>query len=662
LPFFDKRMRQILIEACSFDWSKVSPAIFGSLFQSVMDKDKRRNLGAHYTSEKNILKVIRGLFLDDLYAEFETVKNNQNKLREFHNKLSRLKFFDPACGSGNFLVITYREIRKLELEILKQLQNLSDKSQRQLYTSLVDVNSFYGIEYEDFPAEIARVALWLTDHLANRELSVEFGVTYYRLPLQKSANIVYGNALRIDWSKVVSKDGNETETTLYILGNPPFVGKDKRNAQQTADMEFCCSDVPNFKTLDYVCAWYIKAAKFAENSKIEIAFVSTNSITQGEQVGILWQYLLDKGAKIHFAHRTFKWNNEASGKAAVYCVIIGFALFDIKQKRLFDYQTPKSESHVINVKNINPYLIDSADTVVTTRRKPLCDVPELIYGNKPVDGGNLFLNGEKERLEFLAREPKAEKFVRRIYGSEEFINGIDRFCLWLKDGLPSEWRTLPAVMERVQAVRDFRLKSTKPATIKLADAPYLFAEIRQPNNDFLIVPRVSSENRRYIPIGFFPKEICVNDLVSIVPDATLYHFGVLTSTMHNAWMRQVCGRLKSDYRYSNNLVYNNFPFPKSPTEKQIERVERTAQSILDTRLKFPGATLADLYDPLTMPKELLDAHRANDEPVDACYGKQRFKNELERLEFLFDLYRQYTEPLRVLEEQQTRKIKRQRNK
>ena len=354
IPQFNKKMRQILLEACSFDWSKVSPAIFGSLFQSVMDREKRRNLGAHYTSEQNILKVIRGLFLDEFYAEFESIKHTANRLKQFHGKLARLRFFDPACGCGNFLVITYREIRHLELEVLKQLQKLSEKSQGQLYVSVIDVDSFYGIEYEEFPSEIARVALWLTDHLANSELSAEFGVTYYRLPLRNTPNILNDNALRVDWNEFVSKDDNETETTLYILGNPPFVGKDKRTPEQTADMEFCCSDVPNFKTLDYVCAWYIKAAKFAKDSRIKIAFVSTNSITQGEQVGILWQYLIDKGVKIHFAHRTFKWTNEAAGKAAVYCVIIGFALFDVKQKRLFDYETPACVPHEITVKNISP--------------------------------------------------------------------------------------------------------------------------------------------------------------------------------------------------------------------------------------------------------------------------------------------------------------------
>ena len=665
MPVFNAEMRQLLIDACSPDWSKVSPAIFGSLFQSVMDKDKRRNLGAHYTSEKNILKVVRGLFLDDLDAEFEKIKHNVGKLRDFQSKIAKLKFFDPACGCGNFLVITYREMRRLELEILKQIRVLTGEVQLKLDASAlsqIDVDSFYGIEYEDFPAQIATVALWLTDHQANMALSAEFGMSYARLPLKKAANIHHANALRLDWQDVVSPEGNEIETTLYILGNPPFVGKDKRSAEQTADMAFSCGDVRNFATLDYVAAWYVKATNFIINTRIKVAFVSTNSITQGEQIGILWNYLLAQNVKIHFAHRTFKWNNEARRNAAVHCVIIGFANFDISKKRLFDYITINAEPHEIETKNINPYLIDAEDLVIPTRRKPLSDVPMMIYGNKPVDNGNLFLNGENERAEFLTKEPKAAKFVRRIYGSEEFINGIDRFCIWLKDAPLTEWRNLPEIMKRVQAVREFRSKSTKAATVRLADVPYLFAEIRQPDSDFLIVPRVSSENRRYIPIGFMPKEIAVNDLVSIVPDASLYLFGVMTSQMHNAWMRQVCGRLKSDYRYSNNLIYNNFPFPLNPSDRQREKVERAAQAVLDAREQFPEATLADLYDPDAMPQELLKAHRDLDSAVDACYGSRKFNTDLERLEFLFDLYRKYTDPLTQMAEKETRKAKKNRRK
>ncbi len=679
LPFFDEKMRRIVIDACSMDWSKVSPAIFGSLFQAVMNAEERRNLGAHYTSEQNIMKVIQGLFLDELYEEFAKVKNNLKNLSEFHEKIARLRFFDPACGCGNFLVITYREMRNLELEILKQIRKLTGNIQLELdisKISKIDVDSFYGIEVEEFPAEIARVALWLTDHQANTRLSYEFGLNYVRLPLIKSANILHANALRIDWNEVVSKDGNESETTLYILGNPPFIGKQFRTKEQNADMEFACSDVPNFKTLDYVCAWYIKAVKFikenggvyADNvlhvvsinsaeTKVKVAFVSTNSITQGEQVSILWQYLLDKDVKIHFAHRTFKWTNEAKGKAAVYCVIIGFALFDTRNKRLFDYETPTAKPQEIEVKNINPYLIDYEDLIITKRSKPISDVPNIVFGNMPNDGGGLILSDEDLR-EFLKIEPKAEKFVKPFLGAYEFINKKERFCLWLKDVSPIEWRSLKEVVKRVEIVKTHRLKSSRETTKRLADFPYLFGEIRQPEINYILVPRVSSERRLFIPIGFFQSDSIAADSCLIIPNATLYHFGVLTSSMHNAWMRQVCGRLKSDYRYSNTLVYNNFPFPKEPTVKQIEKVEQTAQSILEARAKFPDATLADLYDPLSMPKELVDAHRANDKAVDACYGKRQFSGEIERLEYLFDLYRQYTEPLRIVEEKEIRKSKR----
>jgi hypothetical protein len=690
MPFFNGHMRRLLIEACEFDWSKVSPAIFGSLFQSVMDKEKRRNLGAHYTSEKNILKVIHGLFLDDLLIEFGLVKNNLAKLRAFHDRLARLKFFDPACGSGNFLVITYREIRRLELETLKQVRALTGDVQRELVAaklSKIDVNSFYGIEFEEFPAEIARVALWLTDHLANMELSAEFGQPYFRLPLEQTPNIVHGNALRIDWRDVV----DEPDENLYILGNPPFVGKQFRNDGQNADMEFACSDVPNFKTLDYVCAWYIKAVKFIERGsdtgrnvtvrerapskpvmasdfvsdsapqvggtlpdgrvsarRVRVAFVSTNSVTQGEQVGVLWSYMLSKGVKIHFAHRTFKWSNEATGKAAVFCVIIGFGLQAVAKKRLFDYENPKAEPQELEVANINPYLVDAANVVVMNRRQPLNNVPEIIFGNMPNDGGGLLLS-KNEYSEFVRAEPLAQPFIRRFMGAYEFINGIDRYCIWLKDIQPDEWRRIGMITDRVQAVKKHRLNSNRETTNRLAETPYLFGEIRQPLSDYILVPSVSSESRKYVPIGYMSANVIASNLCLVIPYATLFHFGVLTSLMHNAWMRQVCGRLESRYRYSNNLVYNNFPWPETPTDKQKEKIEQTARGILDARAKFPGATLADLYDPLTMPKELLDAHRANDEAVDAAYGKRSFKSELERLEFLFDLYRKYTEPLQLSE-------------
>lgn len=660
LPVFNRKMRQLLLEACSFDWSKVSPAIFGSLFQSVMDKAKRRNLGAHYTSEKNILKVVRGLFLDELEAELEAVRHDSRKLMRFQMKLVHLKFFDPACGCDNFLVITYREIRRLELEVLKQLRDHSKNAQGQLYVSQIDVDSFYGIEYEEFPAQIATIALWITDHIANEELSLEFGVERFRLPLTKTPHVLNANALRLDWNTVISKQDNEAETNLYILGNPPFVGKQFRNDLQNEDMAVSCARVRNYGSLDYVAAWYIKAAQFIHDTRIKVAFVSTNSIMQGEQVGILWSYLLDQGAKIHFAHRTFKWNNEARGKAAVHCVIVGFALSDISRKSLFDYQTPVSEPHELETRNINPYLIAAADLVIQSRRETLCDVPEIIFGSMPNDGGNLLLS-DGEKAELLLTDPASSAFIRPFIGAREFINGESRWCLWLKDVSPNELRTMPQVLKRVGKVREHRLASSRETTRRLANYPTLFGENRQPESSYVLIPSVSSEHRRYVPIGFMPPTVIASNLCLIIPDGTLYHFGVLTSQMHMAWMRQICGRLKSDYRYSNNLVYNNFPFPSEPSPKQRLRVEEGVQAILNIRAQFAGATLADLYDPNTMPKPLLDAHRANDAAVDACYGSRRFKSDLERLEFLFDLYRQYADPLTQLAERETRRVRRKRS-
>jgi hypothetical protein len=659
LPIFNRKMRETLLQACSFDWGKVSPAIFGSLFQSVMDKDKRRNLGAHYTSEKNILKLVQGLFLDDLYAEFAKYQQNLARLKQFHEKIASLKFFDPACGCGNFLVITYREMRRLELDVLKRIYALSNQTQVSFFDCKIDVDSFYGIEIEEFPQKIAEVALWLTDHLSNVLFSTEFGVIYDRLPLKKSPNIRHGDALQLDWHSLFSENSAALSDNLYILGNPPFIGKDKRTPQQNAGFDVACKDVQNYKTLDFVCAWHIKAAQFIQQTQIKVAFVSTNSITQGEQVGVLWQYLLERGIKIHFAHRTFKWSNEARGNAQVYCVIIGFGAFDVPNKRLFDYEKVTAEPHEIAVKNINPYLIDFEDYVISSRSKSICDVPEIVFGNMPNDGGNLLLN-EEERLKLLAKEPNAENFIRKFLGAEEYINGKLRSCLWLKDALPSELRSMPLVLERIENVRKHRSASSRETTRKLADYPTLFGEIRQPNQSYVLVPSVSSEKRKFVPMGFMPKEVIASNLCLIIPNATLYLFGVLTSTMHMAWMRQVCGRLKSDYRYSNKLVYNNFPFPVNVSAKQTAKVEQAAQQVLDVRNNFPTQTLADLYDPNGMPKTLLDAHRKLDEAVEACYGNRKFKNDLERLAYLFELHRNYTEPLIKIEQAETKRSKRRK--
>jgi hypothetical protein len=662
IPMFNEKMRKVLIDCCSFDWSKVSPAIFGSLFQSVMDTKQRREIGAHYTSEKNILKVVRPLFLDDLQAEFESGKNDRRKLTALHDKISAMRFFDPACGCGNFLIITYRELRRLEIEILKQLRKLSGKDAYQMIIgvdslSRIDVDSLYGIELEEFPARIAEVAIWLTDHQMNMELSQEFGQTYIRLPLKKSANIKNGNALQMDWDFVPKAD-------LTILGNPPFIGKNMRGAEQNADMDIIFSSFSNYSILDYVCAWYVKAMQFIKDTNIKVAFVSTNSITQGEQVGALWNWMLAQGVKIHFAHRTFRWVNDARGKAAVFCVIIGFGLQDVSKKRLFDYAEPDSEPQEILVRNISPYLLDTENIMVESRNKPLCNVPEMMKGSQPTDNGNLLLSDE-EKDDLLAKEPSAQKYIRKILGSQEFLRNESRWCLWLKDISPADLRALPEVMKRVNAVREFRLKSPKAATVKFAATPYLFTETRQPDSDYLLMPLVSSENRFYVPTGFLDKNIIATNLASIIPNATLYHFGVVSSLMHMAWMRVVCGRLEGRYRYSNNIVYNNFPWAINVSEKQKERVEKSAQAVLDARAKYQtsevstaAVSLADLYDPSAMPKILVDAHRALDKAVDLCYRPEAFKSELERLEFLFALYRQYTEPMNVaMEEKPKRKNK-----
>lgn len=634
---FDGKMRQALLDCCYLDWSRISPAIFGSMFQSVMDPKERRNLGAHYTSETNILKLIKPLFLDDLWKEFEGLKDNAAKLQEFHRRLSTMKFLDPACGCGNFLVITYRELRLLEIAILKALNK---QGQRQIDVSGViwlDVDMMFGIEYEEFPARIAEVAMWLIDHQMNMLVSNEFGQYFARLPLKKSANIVHGNALQIDWETVVSKD-----ELSFILGNPPFIGKKEQNLAQKADMEQMFANIKGSGVLDYVTAWYLKAARYIQDTNIKVAFVSTNSISQGEQVGLLWTLLFYHfNIKIHFAHQTFSWRNEARGNAGVHCVIIGFANFDTNDKSIFEYEHIKGEPHEIKAKNINPYLVEGKDTTLENRKSPISDVEEIVFGNMPNDGGNLLLN-EAEKVELLLKEPKAEKFIRDFLGSEEFINSKLRYCLWLEGASPSEIRTMPLIMDRVERVRKHRSESSREATRKLANYPTLFGENRHPNQPYILIPSVSSERRKFVPIGFMPKEVIASNLCLIIPNATPFHFGILTSTMHNAWMRQVCGRLESRFRYSASIVYNNFPWPENPTEKQTKTIEEKAQKVLDARAGFPNSSLADLYDPLTMPPALVKAHNELDKAVDLAYRPQPFTTEANRMVFLFELYEKYT--------------------
>jgi hypothetical protein len=630
---FDTNMREILLECCYIDWSKISPAIFGSLFQSIMDKKLRRNLGAHYTSEANILKLIRPLFLDELHEKFEKIKKNKKRLQEFHKELSTLNFFDPACGSGNFLILSYRELRKLEFEILKILHTESVLD----IDSIVwcDVDQFHGIEVEEFPAQIAQVAMWLIDHQMNMMISEYFGQYFVRLPLKKSANIVHGNSLQLDWEDVVSKD-----KLSFILGNPPFYGKQYQSKEQRKDMELIFSKIKGAGVLDYVTAWYLKASQYIQDTNIKVAFVSTNSIAQGEQVGILWKELFDNyKIKIHFAHQTFNWSNEAKANAAVHVVIIGFANFDTDNKKIFEYEDIKKEALEKKVKNINAYLVEGDDIVIEKRRKPVCNIPNIIKGNYYAKSEGLII--EEKDLDYLVKnEPDARKWIKLLIGADEFINNKKRYCLWLIDCPPDELRKMPLVMERVNRVREDRLKSTDKGMQNLT--PTRFRETNNPEK-CIVVPVVSSEKRPYIPMGFIDKNTISTNANLIIPNGDLFLFGQLTSLMHMAWVKYTCGRLKSDYRYSKDLVYNNYPFPKNINAKMKTLVEQKAQAVLDIRAEFIDSSLADLYNPLAMPPKLKKAHQELDKAVDRCYTNRIFKNDKDRIEFLFELYERYLE-------------------
>jgi hypothetical protein len=708
---FDTAMREALLDCCALDWSAISPAIFGALFQSIMDAKARRNIGAHYTSEENILKLIQPLFLDALWEEFGRVKSNKNKLFDFHKKLRTLTFFDPACGCGNFLVIAYRELRKLELDVLRAVHEGPGSRFLDIHQEIsVDVDQFYGIEIEEFPAQIAQVALWLMDHQMNVRVSEEFGMYFARIPLKTSPHIVNGNALTLDWNDVLP-----AEKASYVFGNPPFVGAKFMDDAQREQTRQVFAGIEGGGLLDLVAAWYVKAARYLTTlnppqpslvreganasappltrggregfaSAIRTAFVSTNSITQGEQVGVLWSWLLAQGIRIHFAHRTFQWSNEAKGMAAVHCVIIGFGAFDAENKTIYEYEDIRGEPHAVAVRNINPYLVDAPDVVLVNRQHPICAVPEIGIGNKPIDGGNYLFTTE-ERDEFLQCEPQAAKWFRRWIGADEFLNGYERWCLWLGDCPPNELRHMPEAMKRVEAVRALRLASKSAPTQKLAATPTRFHVENIPDTPYLVIPEVSSERRAFIPIGFEQPGTLSSNLVKIIPHATLYHFGILTSTMHNSWMRTVCGRLESRYRYSAGIVYNNFPWPELPSpagrgiegegahsgkgtrapsspalppkgegSKQRAVVEAAAQAVLDARAQFPQSTLADLYDPLTMPPVLVKAHQALDRAVDACYRKATFSSDAQRVEFLFERYQQLTSLLPTEKKLAKRKV------
>ncbi|MBC8376200.1 MAG: class I SAM-dependent DNA methyltransferase [FCB group bacterium] len=633
---FNSTMRETLLDSCALDWSRISPAIFGSLFQSIMDTKKRRNLGAHYTTETNILKALNPLFLDDLRTELDvTLSMKQRKkriaaLREFQKKLANIQILDPACGCGNFLVIAYRELRLLEVKVLGALlgSRVIDISEQ----ILLDVHHFHGIEIEEFPAQIAQVAMWLMDHQMNNLVSEEFGQYFVRLPIRKSPNIIHQNALEIEWEEVVTP-----QNLTYIVGNPPFVGAKQMNAQQRVEVRDVFAGVKSAGLLDYVTCWYKKATEImVANPKIHTAFVSTNSITQGEQVGVLWPELFEHNVHINFAHRTFQWSSEARGKATVHCVIIGISLEDVAQKWLYEYETVKSEPQELQVDYINAYLVNGPNVLMARRSVPICDVPVPKIGNKPIDNGEyLFKPSEKE--EFLITEPQAEPYMRRWIGGREFINSVDRWCLWLGDCEPRQLKQMPNALQRVKSVRAYRQQSKSKPTQALAETPTRFHVENIPNKDCIVIPEVSSENRHYIPMGILSSDCLASNKLKVLPENNLYLLGVLTSTMHMAWTRAVSGRLESRYQYSITIVYNNYPWPE-PNKTQQQRIEATTQAVLDERGKHPDSSLADLYDPHTMPPGLLKAHKALDRAVDKAYRGTKFETEAERVAFLMERY------------------------
>ncbi len=651
IPSFDAPMRTALLEVCDFSWEKISPAIFGSLFQSVMLEKDRRAQGAHYTTEKNIMKVIQPLFLDDLHAEFEQLKRRRDTgrtaaIKKFHEKLSTLRFFDPACGCGNFLIIAYRELRLLEIEILKFLRKDGQLELDVSRLSKIDVDQFFGIELGEFPVRIAEVAMWMMDHIMNNHLSLEFGDSYLRIPLKKSPHIHHDDALEIDWTSVLP-----AVDCSYVYGNPPFAGAKYQSELQRAQVRRIARLGGSGGTLDYVTAWFLKAGEYIQRGKARIGFVATNSITQGEQVAQLWPLLFNRfSLEIAFAHRTFAWGSDARGKAHVHVVILGLTRRDAESatKRLFSYGGIDGDPTESRHAALTAYLFDASalsdrHLVVEETSQPLCRQPDLVIGSKPIDEGQ-FIFDQSERQEFLKREPRAKKFLHPFIGSEEFINGGDRSILYLEEAPPQDLRAMPLVMERIAAVRKFRLKSKSEGTRQLADTPAKYHVTVVPNRPFLVIPEVSSEHREYVPIGWLEPPVIPSNLVRVLLDADLWHFGILTSRMHMAWLRVIGGRLESRYRYSIGIVYNPFPWPDA-TDTQRAKIRSVADAVLKARAKFPGASLADLYDSDLMKPELRRAHQSLDAAVDKLYRPTPFLGDRDRVEHLFGMYEKLVTPL-----------------
>ncbi len=651
IPAFNASMRSLLLDVCEFSWDAISPAIFGSLFQSVMEERDRRAQGAHYTTERNILKVVQPLFLDDLRAEFDRLRERRDSGRRraldgFHQKLAELRFLDPACGCGNFLIISYRELRALEIELLEALHTGTQLKLDVAHLSRIDVDQFYGIELGEFPARIAEVALWMMDHIMNNRLSLAFGESYVRIPLRKSPHIHNVDALEVDWSEILP-----AEQCSYVLGNPPFAGAKYQSETQRAQVRRIAQLGGTGGTLDHVAAWFLKAGAYVRQGRVQIGFVATNSITQGEQVAQLWPLLFGRcELEIAFAHRTFAWGSDARGVAHVHVVIIGLTRRDQQPvvKRLFSYDDIRGDPTESKHNALTPYLFDASTVrdrhlVVEETARPLCAIPPLIIGSKPIDGGNYIFTAE-EKHAFLTSEPNAANYMRPFIGSEEFINGRERWILALEGAPPHELRSMPTVMERIAAVKQLRLKSKSVSTRQLAETPTRFHVTVIPDRSFLVIPKVSSERRDYVPIGWLEPPTIPSDLVFVLKDADLWHFGVLTSRIHMAWLRHIGGRLESRYRYSIGIVYNAFPWPDA-TEPQRGKVRALAQAVLDARAQFRGATLADLYDADVMKPQLRQAHRALDKAVDRLYRAARFVSDRERVEHLFGLYETLVAPL-----------------
>lgn len=615
-PFNDEIFSLLLTQASEdFNWSDISPTIFGAVFESTLNPETRRKGGMHYTSIENIHKVIDPLFLNDLRSELDEIKQvsaaktRQKRLTAFQDKLASLKFLDPACGSGNFLTETYLSLRKLENETLSLLQgNRIAFDLENLSPIKVSIKQFYGIEINDFAATVAKTALWIAESQMMKQTEDIVHMNLDFLPLKTYVNIVEGNALRIDWESVVPK-----AELNYIMGNPPFVGARLMSDAQKDDVNSVFAGWRNAGNLDYVCCWYKKGADLMKGTKIRAALVSTNSVTQGESVALLWKPLFEAGVHIDFAHRTFRWDSEAKSKAHVHCVIMGYSCAPSDKPR-YIFTAGRAQT----ARNINAYLLDADDIFVESRSKPLCNVPMIGMGNQPIDNGN-YLFTKEEMVEFLKAEPSAEKWFKPWYGAQEFINQQPRYCLWLGTCPPNELRKMPLCMKRIEAVREYRASSTRTSTVKLAMTPTRFQTENMPKGTYVVIPEVSSERRRYVPIGYMDSRVLCSNKLRLMPDADLYHFGVLTSNVHMAWMRTVCGRLKSDYSYSVNIVYNNFPWP-TPTDAQRAKIEQTAQAILDARELYPDCSLADLYDEVTMPPELRKAHQQNDKAVMDAYG------------------------------------------